>query len=106
MYLGYQYDTGGNLTEVRSYPEGTGPVLKTGETILLAAGTEGGPDGDRPPYGEYKGQPWMEADAAGVQDPVWQRTGEDKDRGAGRGHEGHHVAGWVPAGRRGSGKPL
>lgn len=37
-----------------------------GETILLAAGTEGGPDGDRPPYGEYKGQPWMEADAAGV----------------------------------------
>lgn len=24
------------------------------------------PDGDRPPYREYKGQPWMEADAAGV----------------------------------------
>lgn len=37
-----------------------------GETILLAAGTEGGPDGDRPPYGEYKGQPGLEADAAGV----------------------------------------
>ncbi|MDY5989321.1 MAG: RHS repeat-associated core domain-containing protein, partial [Coprococcus catus] len=36
LYLGYQYDAGGNLTEVRSYPagaeggpEGTGTVLKT-----------------------------------------------------------------------------
>ena len=36
LYLGYQYDAGGNLTEVRSYPagaeggpEGTGIVLKT-----------------------------------------------------------------------------
>ena len=37
LYLGYQYDAGGNLTEVRSYPagaegasrKGPGPVLKT-----------------------------------------------------------------------------